>query len=324
LEGGRAPVVCLGDLLLDILVQETAGHGSTLAVEPGGSAANTASWLVWCGRPATLIGAVGADTAGELLAIDLRRHGVVPALQVVRGRRSGAFLARLSAGTYQHLVTERGANDLLAWGEEQTALLGGACQLHLSGYVLAHPSSTAAAVAAAQAARVAGLGISVDLGAPHALRSASATLAAVLAALAPDLLFANEEEATTLVELLEGGRSTPVGAPIDTSPVEARLNALLRWAPVAVLKRGALGSGAAGRAWPGRIFAQPSPVVPVVDAVGAGDAFVAGYLAAWLGSAASAGDANRMRDALRRGTDVAGVCLAGEGGRPRRVPGLGD
>jgi sugar/nucleoside kinase (ribokinase family) len=317
----------VGDVLLDVLLKETADRGATLAVEPGGSAANTAAWLVWCGVPATLVGAVGADAAGDLLSLDLRRRGVVPALMVLPAARSGAFLARLTASSYQHLATDRGANDLIAWGPQQTATLGRACHLHLSGYLLAHATSSAAAVAAAQAARAAGLGVSLDLGAPHALRAAAATLPALLGEMAPDLLFANEEEAITMLDLLDGrpGVAAPGLPPVvPAAPVGWNVHdilmSLLRWAPVVVLKRGVQGSSAAARAWNDVMLHQPPPAVPVVDTVGAGDAFVAGFLSAWRNhpadQPASPDGPTSARRALSRATEVAGVCLGAVGGRP--------
>jgi sugar/nucleoside kinase (ribokinase family) len=54
---------------------------------------------------------------------------------------------------------------------------------------------------------------------------------------------------------------------------------------------------------------SPSRPARVVDTTGAGDAFVAGFLHAWLGGA-------RPEDAARRGNEVAAQALVVEGGRP--------
>jgi sugar/nucleoside kinase (ribokinase family) len=145
--------------------------------------------------------------------------------------------------------------------------------------------------------------------------------------MAPDLLFANEEEAMTLLDLLEGRPGLPApGLPpvVPATPpgrnVQHTLMSLLRWAPVVVLKRGVQGSSAAARVWSGVMLDQPPPAVPVVDAVGAGDAFVAGFLSVWrdplAGHSASLDDPTSARHALARATEVAGVCLGTVGGRP--------
>ncbi len=313
-------IVCLGDILLDVLVQGDDGPGGgAFVVEPGGSAANTAAWLSWCGISATLVAAVGDDAVGELLALDMRRRGVIDRLQAVPQARSGAFLARIANGTYSHVATHRGANDRLQWGIDQTALLHAASHLHVSGYVLAHPVSCSAALSAAHNAHGLGLGVSLDLGAPHALHACGEDLPAVLDTLAVDILFANEEEATTLLGMLDDGwREPPVGRLVGAT-TDDMLMALLRIAPLVVLKRGAAGSSILGVSWAteGALHAG-APDVIVVDAVGAGDAFVAGFLVSWLGDASMQWERPRARahHALDRGTKVAGVCVEGAGGRP--------
>lgn len=299
-------VVCLGDLLLDVLITGGDHDGASLSIAPGGSAANTAAWLVAAGVPTALVGAVGDDMVGDLLALDLRRCGVQPALRIRSGTASGTFAAQLAGGTYQPLATCRGANDLVEWGAGEAALLRRAQHLHVSGYVFAHPVSQACAEAAAGDARRLGKSVSLDLGAPHTLRAlAPEALAATLRALAPDILFCNEEEANTLLALQNVGSA-------------AASAALLRWAPLAVLKQGARGSSAAGRRWADGPVVYPAPRGPVADAVGAGDAFVAGFLAAWLAEAPAGDTANQALALLAQATQSAATCLGNVGGRPAR------
>ena len=164
------------------------------------------------------------------------------------------------------MLSDRGAAARLAPAD--LPRLDGADHLHLSGYVLLDPSSRSAGLAALAAARAAGLTTSVD---PQ-----------VAAGLAPirdwvrgvDLLLPNKDELAAL-----GAQAT----------------ALLD-----VVGAVAVTEGAAGARWVDRrgTWRVPAPAVEVVDATGAGDAFDAGLLVAWLSGAGPA-------EALRAG------CAAG-------------
>src|SRR6185503_2834354 len=79
----------------------------------------------------------------------------------------------------------------------------------------------------------------------------------------------------------------------------------------AVVKR-----GAAGAVWAhGGVLLASAPTEPadVVDPTGAGDAFAAGLLAAWLRGAAPA-------DALRAGARLGAAAVATVGARPHQDP----
>ncbi len=83
--------------------------------------------------------------------------------------------------------------------------------------------------------------------------------------MAPDVLFSNTPEAAAFL-----------GAG-DVEP-------LLRFAPIAIVKRGASGATILARregAMPLRLDVATRPL-PASDSTGAGDAFDAGFLAAWL------------------------------------------
>jgi 2-dehydro-3-deoxygluconokinase len=99
-----------------------------------------------------------------------------------------------------------------------------------------------------------------------------------------DVVFAGELEA----EIVTG----------TSDPLQAAL-ALEQMAPTrprqVVIKRGAAGCLARLE---GATFEQPAPAVAVVDTVGAGDAFVAGYLTELMGGAAPA---ERLRTAVAAG-----------------------
>ena len=58
------------------------------------------------------------------------------------------------------------------------------------------------------------------------------------------------------------------------------------------------------------------PAVDVVDTIGAGDSFGAGFLTWWTDSGSSIGDADRVVDAVRAATAVAGVVVGRRGADP--------
>lgn len=88
--------------------------------------------------------------------------------------------------------------------------------------------------------------------------------------------------------------------------------ALAGGARLAVVTRGAAGSIAVDGA---RSWSQDAVRVPVVDTTGAGDSFIAGFLAAFGGGAT-------VEQAMRRGTDSAAQTCQHRGGF-RQVPGPG-
>ena len=288
-------IVCLGDLLLDVLVTRGAGASgetvaSDLALRPGGSAANTAAWLAATGSPAGFVGAAGRDAEGDLLVGDLLRRGVACAVSRYAAAPSGLLLLETLPDGRVLPLARRGANDLLTLEDpEQQALLARAGWLHLSAYALYAERSRGPILAAAAAARARGVRVSLDLGAAHLVAAVgAAAYRALLRALAPDVLLANEQEAA----LLAG----------DGEP----LAALAALSPVAVLKRGPGGCEIQASGSRLAVVAEPGPVV---DVTGAGDAFAAGLIAPLL-----AGEPLEL--AARRAVALGGRCVGQVGGRP--------
>lgn len=225
---------------------------------PGGGALITAAHMSALGRPAALVARFGTDDlsrslqhAIDDLGIDLRfldRHETAgPQLTVVMVHEDDrAFLSR-RAGHARPETFERA----LAWSE--------AAHLHIAEYATLHEMDDAVAAAKRQ-----GLTVSLDPSWDDALirdpdffrRSAGV-----------DIFLPNREEAEAL---------TGSGHP------GAALEQLARHFPVVALK---LGSDGAMLAADGKTLHLPSAPVDVVDTTGAGDAFNAGFLHAWLDGA---------------------------------------
>ncbi len=269
--GSGAPsVVVVGDVLLDVVVRPDgpvamdSDTPSTIGWRQGGSAANTAVWLARGGTDTTLVGRVGDDLAGRALREDLQRAKVRTLLGVDSEAPTGTVVA-LIAGTGRDMYTSRGAAAGLVPGDLPVGWTNDVHHLHLSGYVLLSPQTRPAGLAALAQAVSAGMTISVD-------PSSAVPLAAVggqtfLSWLpAGTLLKANRAEA----EVLSGS-----GDPLTAAAVIAG------WIGQAVVT-----DGADAVVWADgtdtlvrRVDAQPHGGI---DPVGAGDAFMAGLLAARL------------------------------------------
>jgi ribokinase len=230
----------IGDLLLDVIVRldEPLAPGddctATTLVVPGGQAANVAAWAVALDAHARLVGRIGGDDAGELVARALRARGV----EVVgpAAGRTGTVVSLAAAGD-RTMASDRGSAPDLSPRDLDPSWFD--CDvLHVSGYALHREPMASAALAATQLARERGARVSLDVSSSSLLDDASRARARDLR---PDLTFATEGEQTALGEL-------------DTE-----------W----VLKRGARGLWAGGRDYP----ALPVEVVDTTgagDALAAG------------------------------------------------------
>jgi sugar/nucleoside kinase (ribokinase family) len=248
-------IVCLGDLLLDVIVRldEPLAPGADAAARThagaGGQAANVAAWTVELGGEARFVGKRARDAAGRLVDEELRARGVELVGPVVPGR-NGIVVSLVGSDGDRTMASDRGVAPGLAPEELDRKWFADADVLHLSGYSLLRSPIDAAALRAAELARGAGARVSVDLSAWTRIRDfGPAAFRDRLDTLRPDLVFANEPE----WEIVGGAYAL---------------------ARTAVVKRGARGIKVLGEQ-----EAELRPVPgEVVDATGAGDALAAGFL----------------------------------------------
>ncbi len=195
-------VVTLGDLLLDVVVRLEAAPANdddvpaTIALVPGGQAANVAAWARWLGAEARLIARRTDDSAGRLIADELERRGVELAGPLVPGERTGSVVALVAPDGARTLASDRGAAGELAAGDVAADMLEGGDVLHVAGYTLMREAGAEAALRLAEAARRYGARVTVDLSTAHGIAQLGRDeMRRRVRALAPDVVFANEAEA---------------------------------------------------------------------------------------------------------------------------------
>ncbi len=280
-------VVVLGDLVTDVVLTPSRALRTgtdvtgTVRFRQGGSAATTARVLAGLGVATTLVTALGRDEAGDALEAYMTRSGVsVCSIRVAAG--TGRLGVVVEPSGERSFVADRGAILSLRGRHLRREWFRGVAVLHLPVYSLLPDELGDAGERAARLAREEGARLSVDLSSAGFIEDAGGQVAERIGRIRPDLLFANDDERAAL------------GSPA---------NRLLDLAPVVVLKRGGAGATLCRR---GREpVTVPARRAKVADSTGAGDAFDAGFLAAWLARSSS------LVEAVRAGHHAASRELTG-------------
>ncbi|MEU6309413.1 sugar kinase [Streptomyces sp. NPDC047014] len=268
-------LVTLGETMA-VLAADRPGRldsGTFLRMGFAGAEATVAIGVSRLGHTASWTGRVGADSAGTAILAGLRGESVdVSRARVDDTAPTGLMLRERRTPDHTHVTYYRHglAGARLVPEDIDAQLVAAASVLHITGITPALGAGPRAAVRhAVDLARAAGITVSLDLNHRARLWSrqeAAAELTDLVAR--ADIVFAGADEATLIV-------------PEDEPAAMAR--ALLARGPrEAVLKLGARGAVAATHdteAVQGIV-----PVTPV-NPIGAGDAFVAGYLAGHLDGA---------------------------------------
>jgi ribokinase len=257
----------VGDIATDVVAvlsgNPAPGSDRPAAISSrgGGAGANVAVHLALMGVPVVLGGCIGDDAAGAALVAELTAAGVRLALRTVPGTATGTIVSLVEPDGQRSMLADRGASLALRPEDVPPPPAGG--HLHLSGYVLLDPAPRVAGLAALAAAVARGCTVSVDPAStgPLAAYGVDRWLDDTAAA---TVLLPNTDEA----RLLTG----------CTDPADAARALADRHPIVAVTL------GAEGALWAthDELVHRPAHDTVVVDTTGAGDAFAAGLLAAWL------------------------------------------
>ena len=287
----------LGEIMVDTVARIAAPLAldsdtpATITDLEGGSAANTAAWLATEGVSVDLIACVGVDALGDRSLARLAESGVHLSVRRNPDLPTGRCVVIVGSGGERTMLPDPGANAAISPNDIDTHGWAIGDHLHVSGYSLMRPRSRDAALAALSAARDLRLAVSVDASSAEPLRVTGPER--FLSDCVPgDILFANVDEAAVLT----GSRDPAAAA-----------TALAARGLTAIVKAGAGGAYAAadGHQW----HMPAAPVGEVLDSTGAGDAFAAGFLAAWRLHA-------DMPDALQRATRLSARAITRWGARP--------
>lgn len=264
-------VVTIGETMALVRTREIGSlrHASDLALGIGGAESNVAIGLQRLGVETAWVGRVGADPLGERVARELRAEGLRVHAVIDPDAATGLMLKERPTGssTAVHYYRSGSAGSRLHPADLPEGLFDGVALLHLSGITaLLSASAHASITVAIERARAAGALVTFDVNYRSAL-APPAEAGPLLRALAEqaDIVFGGPDE----LGLLAPG----------SDPADAADELLIAGCREVVLKRGA--DGAAVFTVSG-VAEASGFVVDVVDTVGAGDAFVAGYLSGTL------------------------------------------
>jgi sugar/nucleoside kinase (ribokinase family) len=271
-------ILVVGDLVDDIgvrplgAVNAASDTVSEIRMTAGGSAANVAAWLGHLGADVRFVGRCGAD-AVERHTSALVAYGVDARITGDPDLPTATIVLTLDAEADRTMYVDRAANATMTPEHVPADVWDDVEWLHLTGYSFFDDAVRPLALDLVAEAWRRGAGVSID---PSSLGFVEAagreTVTAWLAG--ADLVFPNEDEQGFLR--------------LDGDGV--------------VLTRGADGATFAGRA-------VTALEADVVDTVGAGDAFAAGFLSRWV----STRDAEAS---LRAGAEAAAGCVSVRGARP--------
>jgi len=314
---GSLPIAVVGDVFIDVVakvqrmpVWDADTAAASVDVLPGGSALNQARNLHGLGVPVRFFGALGLDSFAQMLKLHVEGQGfslehvkIFPSLPssvciVLAGPSDRAFVSCYS--TTDAFSTE----DL----EDRSEALAGCSHLHIGGYFNLKGLQNQSCLALVRRCRA--LGMTVSLNTQYDASEAWAGTDGHLGKLLPlvDLLFVNGTEAERVAAAICQSQAGRLGAE----------DALCRAFPelTLVVTRGSEGAEVRRHDMP--IVQVPTmPVDEVVDATGAGDAFLAGFLSVWLHGDAAAdartASASLWEAACARGNLAARVCVSRTG-----------
>ncbi|WP_136586136.1 sugar kinase [Microbacterium hydrothermale] len=280
-------VVTLGETMALARTTEIGSlrHASGLALGIGGAESNVAVGLRRLGVDASWLGRVGDDPLGERIARELRGEGVDVHALVDAGAPTGLMIKERpsAASTAVHYYRRGSAGSRVSEADVPDGWVEEAALLHVTGITpLLSDTARATVLAVVERAHDAGVPVSFDIN----YRSALA---------APEVAGPILREIAERATLVFGGVEE-----FELLGPDAVTSLLAVGVAHVIVKRGPEGAAVFT---PDGMTEALGFVIESLDTVGAGDAFVAGYLSAWLEDLSAA-------DALVRGNACGAVaCL---------------
>lgn len=270
---GAAPsVVTLGETMALVRTTELGSlrHADSLAFGIGGAESNVAIGLARLGVDTSWLGRVGDDSLGERVIREIRGEAVDVRAIVDADAATGLMVKERpsAASTAVHYYRAGSAGSRLRPADLPERWVEAGSLLHVTGITpLLSESARMTVHAAIDRARAAGTTVSFDINYRSALAS-PATAGPVLREIAEraDLVFGGDEEFGILYP--------------DFASADAAAQLRDAGCATTILKQGPEGATVFGA--DGASAAAGGFAIDPVDTVGAGDAFVAGYLSGML------------------------------------------
>ncbi len=268
-----ARVVVLGEVLADLTIDslsDPAGGPRRLTAHPGGSPANVAVGLARLGIPTSFAGRLSIVGMGPWLREHVAASGVDMSLAVDATENCSLALVGVTAqGTPSYTFYVEGTADW-QWRSDELPDMGavGATAVHTGSLAVALPP-----------------GRDLLAGWLAALHLADRVLVSLDLNVRPSLIgdmTRYRQEMTALIDHAHMVRASEEDIAV-LYPADDPLDVARHWAaggPEMVVVTHGPGGATAVRS-SGQVLARRSPAITVVDTVGAGDAFTAGFLA-WL------------------------------------------
>ena len=261
-------VLCVGETMLLLSPDaETLLDSEAVRIHTAGAESNVAVALAHLGHSVEWFSRVGADPIGERVLRDLAARGVATP-RVVRdeARRTGIYLKDWAGGASNvYYYREGSAASALGVADLAELPLEGTRACHFSGINLALSASFGAAMHALVArCRALGAVVSFDVNFRPGLWDRDEA--------APELL-----ELARLADIVIVGRDEAEA--LWSTPTAADVRALLPTTPMLLVKDAEIGATLFTGATETFV---PALSVDVIEPIGAGDAFAAGFLSGWL------------------------------------------
>lgn len=261
-------ITIVGDSCLDILMYGLSEElpcerellASDMAIRIGGSGAITSHNLAALGTRTAFTTALADDEFGMLVHGELRSAGVDLSHCIKRPEARTGVTVHLQHTELRHMFTYAGTIFQLGFDDLDLDYLAESRHLHMPSYYLQRALTSRIPELFANL-KSAGLTVSLD---PNDDPENTWDRCILDALPFVDVLMPNEREACLIA---------------GKADLDAAIAALRKCVPLVVIKRGAKGASAYTR---DSEWHAPAPPVKIVDAVGAGDSFNAGFLHAWV------------------------------------------
>ncbi|QQO08941.1 carbohydrate kinase family protein [Breznakiella homolactica] len=308
-----ADLLCVGNAIIDVFSQVDEEVDSYLPLGPavrhvsfdqiteilvtlpepvfssGGGSANVAKIASLLGTPSAFIGVVGSQPSGkkdhfaELFEKELQDAGVI--LELIQGKAPTGACIILQKSDGSTIITASPSASLELTPEDiPEEAIRRAQVLVIDGYMLGRETLVRRLL---EMADEHGTSVALDVGSAEIARTWALTIEAYCRAY-PLILFMNEAEAEALYTALLESQKRDVRRPVGIRQIDAFSREMFEFFreftaqdifPIIVVKRGPKGAAVfAG----GRIYRSETLAVIPLETTGAGDAFCAAFLSAWI------------------------------------------